>query len=158
MSETQMQPITHEQMATIVKILRVVDPVCVYVTSGHACGNMVEIQVDDDRNFKIYPNGEFYANMCEWRNKTGCSFVYAADKNEIPPTWVRGERPDYHACILDKDGDHARGLCGRSITLEWHFTGLKHWLDNRRNEGRLVACKQCLDVIANAVLVEQEIE
>ena len=67
-------------------------------------------------------------------------------------------RKDYEHCILipKEFGGYLYSICGKEPWSEFYFTSIRHWLDNRKNEGRLIGCRQCLAVIKEAIEMEEE--
>ena len=63
----------------------------------------------------------------------------------------------YQHCInntlanLDPASPKKTSLCGRDITMNWHFIDVLHWFQNRQNEGRLMGCPECLRVVKKIV-------
>lgn len=66
---------------------------------------------------------------------------------EPPPS-----RPEYVKCIAH---DHAElkneSWCGRFVGMEFHFQGADHAAEHRRQQGRLVACPECVEAIIFAL-------
>ena len=68
-------------------------------------------------------------------------------------------RKDYEHCILDPEEPQGflHSICGRHISMEFHFTNVRHWMNNRLEyQGRLIGCRQCLAIIKEAIEMEEE--
>lgn len=61
-------------------------------------------------------------------------------------------RPEYVKCIAH---DHAslknESWCGRFVGMEFHFQGADHAAESGRQNGRLVACTECVAAIYTAL-------
>jgi hypothetical protein len=56
--------------------------------------------------------------------------------------------PEWIKCIRDNHEDN-KGLswCRRMVSGEWTFTDIDHAAMNGRNQGRLVACPECVKAV-----------
>lgn len=62
------------------------------------------------------------------------------------------DRPEYMKCIRRSHADHrAESWCGRLVNEEFVFDGLDHAAENGLQQGRLVACPQCVEVASAAL-------
>ena len=60
-------------------------------------------------------------------------------------------RPDWVHCIRHTHVDRLKtNWCGRPAT-GWDFVGADHAAENGRKGGRLVACRQCVAAISDAL-------
>lgn len=61
-------------------------------------------------------------------------------------------RPDYIKCIARTHvGHQGESWCGARITMQFYFVSLDHAAENGLQQGRLVACPQCLEIAINAL-------
>ncbi len=62
------------------------------------------------------------------------------------------KRPDWVQCINRTHEEHkGESWCGRPKAMEFRFTSLDHAAENGRQEGRLVACPDCVDAACTAL-------
>ena len=57
-------------------------------------------------------------------------------------------RPDYVHCILREYGEHpVMSWCGRNVSAEFHFMDIDHAVFNAEQEGRLLICPECAEIV-----------
>lgn len=65
---------------------------------------------------------------------------------------MRMKRPEWVHCVSH---DHADlrdiSWCGRNVSAEFRFIGVDHAAENGRQGGRLVACRECVAAIIEAL-------
>ena len=68
-------------------------------------------------------------------------------------------RPEWIKCV---EHDHAdlrnKSWCGRDVRLEFRFSDIDHAAESGRQEGRLVACPECVTAIIAALRTGHDIE
>lgn len=57
-------------------------------------------------------------------------------------------RPDWMMCVVD---GVTHSWCGRRVSFEHCFESIDHAAHNGRDEGRIVACKDCVLAITKAL-------
>ena len=63
-----------------------------------------------------------------------------------------GKYPEYVKCVRYGDVNGVQQTwCGRQTTMEFHFTNTEHAALNGKQNGRHVACPDCVDEIVKAL-------
>lgn len=61
-------------------------------------------------------------------------------------------RADYIKCIRRNHAAHkGESWCGRQLVAEFAFDGVDHAAENGKQEGRLVACPECVAAVNKAL-------